>query len=349
MVEPKKKKIDAKQFVQDIDAGMQESALMAAYGLSQNELKRAMQKLEDRGLLKHPQPAAPRPEPHVPRSEPVQRRPKQAATKQEVFECPSCGGVHSERFDECPHCGIVLSKFYGRGPSPDPRTFPDEDRLPSSPVRISPSVKENNHILTFVGIGVIVVFLVCGGLYYRSMKQAEIQSMIHNVESVLNQSNGPTVPNYAQLGRIFGDATGAMAAVLESRKTPYSEKMHELYQKMVYLGELQQRMQWRGPGSVKGLAAYQNAASGARAYGGVVNKELDSLSQTLDAERGALAGASEGGGMAGEAEAQQVLPGARVPSGPSAAERDQTVAQFDKAQDELRSLCTEVLNILATQ
>jgi hypothetical protein len=349
VVEPKKKKIDAKQFAQDIAAGMHDSALMAAYGLSQNELKRAMQKLEERGLLKHPQPLEPRPEPQRPRPAPIERRPKQAAPKQEVFECPSCGGVHSERFDECPHCGIVLSKFYGQGPSSGPQTFPDEDRLPSSPVRITPSVKENNHILTFVGIGVIIVFLVCGGLYYRSMKKAEIQSMIHNVESVLNQSNGPTVPNYTKLAKIFGDATGSMAAVLESRKAPYTEKMHELYQKMVYLGDLQQRMQWRGPGSVKGLAAYRNAAQGARAYGGAVNKELDSLAQTLDTERRALAGASDGGGMAGEAEAQQVLPRAQVPSRPSSAENDQTVAQFDKAQDELRSLCTEVLSILAAQ
>lgn len=345
MVEPKKKKIDAKQFVRDIEAGMHESALMAAYSLSPGELKRAIQKLEDRGLLKHPGTAEPQPQPAGPRPKPAP-----PAVKQKVYECPSCGGVHTEPFDECPHCGIVVSKFLGHGPAaPGPHAFPDESRVSSSSMRISSSVKENNHLLTFVGIGVVVVFLVCGGLYYRSMKQAEIQSMIQNVQSVLDQSNAATVPNYSQLAKIFGDATGAMAVVMESRKTPYSEKMHELYQKMVYLGELQQRAQWRGSGSVKGIAAYRNAAMGAKAYGRQVQGELDNLAQDLNKERGALAGASEGGGMTGEAEAQQMRPGAPVSSSPSAPAQDQTVAQFQKAQDELRSLCSEVLNILAAQ
>ncbi len=89
--------------------------------------------------------------------------------------------------------------------------------------------------------------------------------------------------------------------VLESRRTPYNEKMHELYQKLVYLGDLQRRMQWKGSGSVKNMGAYRHAMDVAGSNQKLVGRELDSLAQTLDAERSALTGASEGGQTSGHA------------------------------------------------
>ena len=333
MVAQKKKKIDAKQFAHDIEEGMHESALMAAYGLSPSELKRAMKKLEDRGLLKHPKPAKPAPNPVMP--------------KQEVFECPACGGIQEGSFDECPHCGIVVSKFLGQGHSAAGPPLRNEPRIPSPLVDVTP-VKERRHVGTIVGIGVIVLIVVCGFLVHRSMKRAEIQSLKHNVQAVLDASNAVNVPNYSYQAKIFGDATGAMAAVMESRRTPYSEKMHELYQKMVYLGELQKRAEWRGPGSVKGMAAYRNASRGAAAYDGVVRNELESLGESLDERRGALSGASDGPEAGEQAQTLPVVPGAPVAPAPEP-EEDSTAAQFAQAQDDLRSLCAQVLNILAVQ
>jgi hypothetical protein len=336
VVEPRKKKIDAKQFAQDIEAGMHESALMAAYGLSPNELQRAMQKLEIRGLLKHPQTV-----------DPV---PARTAPESRTFECPSCGATHREPFDECPHCGIVLSKFSGQAQRMGEQHRTDDLRSVSSGVQISSTVKERNHLVAIAGIGVVAVILVCGYLYYRAMKQAEIRSMAQNVQAVLDASNGETPPNYGYLAKNFGAATGAMAAVMESRKTPYSAQMHELYQKMVYLGELQRRMQQQRSSSAKGTAAYQNAIRRAGDYDDAVRNELEGLGETLDSRRGALDDASRGGGAAGEIEAPPVVPGSRArPTPPGAREGDDTSAQFEKAQDELRSLCAQVLNILAVQ
>jgi hypothetical protein len=325
-----KKRIDAKQFVSDVEAGMHPTALMATYGLSPSELQKAFKKLEERGLLKPPKKAEPPP----------------VSRTQRTFECPSCGAAHAEPFDECPSCGVVVSKIRERVPAAGRSPREEESRgAASREHRTVPTVAKTG-IVKIVGIAVIVVVLVAAFLVYRGIKRSELLSLTTNVQAVLDASNAPTVPNYSRLAQIFGDATGAMAVVLESRRTPYNEKMHELYQKLVYLGDLQRSMQWKGSGSVKNTGAYRHAMDVAGSNQKLVGRELDSLAHTLDAERSALAGASEEGERSGRAP-QHVTPGSPSGSGPETG-NDSTAAQFEKAQDEMRSLCAQVLQILAT-
>ncbi len=202
-------------------------------------------------------------------------------------------------------------------------------------------------IFKIAGIAALCAVLVVAFFVYRGIKRSEIEALTKNVQAVLDASNAQTVPNYSRLAEIFGDATGAMAAVLESRRTPYNEKMHELYQKLVYLGKLQTRMEWKGSGSVRNMGAYRHAMDVAGSNQKLVGRELDSLAQTLDARRGALAGASDGGQTRADA-GQHMTPGARAGS-VAGTGTDSAEAQFEKAQDELRSLCNQVLQMLATR
>jgi len=331
-----KKKIDAKQFVRDVEAGMHATSLMAAYGLSPSELQKVFKKLEEKGMLKP--------------SKPVDKTPAQAPRNQKTFACPSCGASHSEPFDECPNCGLVLSKI--REPALDAGEYPLRDGREGVSSRGRPPVltAKKTNVVKYVGIAAIILILVGAFMVHRWLKNAELRSLAGNVQAVLDASNAPNEPNYSRLGQIFGDATGAMAVVLESRRTPYSEKMHELYQKMVYLGELQTRMKWQGSGATKGTNALHRSIDAAGGNSRVVASELDTLTQGLSGGRRALADASAGPetDKEGPSASPGVIP--RNPAAPAGGDRDDsTGAQFDKAQDELRSLCVQVLQILATR
>ncbi len=175
MATDKKKRIDAKQFVRDVEAGMHPTALMATYGLSPSELQKVFKKLEEKGLLKPPKPVQP---PLAP-----------VSLTQRTFECPSCGAFQPDPFDECPNCGVVLSKIREQPPAAGlypPGEYPHEaaSRVPQS----VPAVV-NTSILKIVGIAAVVVVLVVGYVVYHRMKRSEILSSAKNVQAVLDASN----------------------------------------------------------------------------------------------------------------------------------------------------------------
>jgi hypothetical protein len=326
-----KKKIDVKQFLRDVETGMHDTSLMAKYALSPGELQRVLKRLEEKGLLKQPPPSLSSPAP--------------AAAQQPRFECPSCGAVHTQPFDECPNCGIVVSKLRDQGASSEP--YRERDGKPQSTAYAYPSspVFEVKYFFKIVGVVVVVAVVVGGFLTYRWIKAFQNQALAKNVQAVLTASNAAAKPNYRRLAQIFGDATGAMAAVMESRKTPLNEKMHELYQKLFYLGELQTKLSFRQPGVPSGAGAYPRAIGAAEQSKRTLGNELDSVREGLTSEQRSLNSAGDE-----ESPASSSNP----PIGSSAMHKskegnDTTAAHFARAEEELRSLCEQVLQMLAVR
>ena len=122
MDEKQKKKINARKFVQDFNAGKNDDELMAEYGLTRTGLDRLLSKLVDRGLMQasdlYDRPAGPASKAPAsePALEPVATRDRTVAHSHDSgdrdeaeFElCPQCGAEVSKKALTCPECGHVL-------------------------------------------------------------------------------------------------------------------------------------------------------------------------------------------------------------------------------------------------
>lgn len=104
-----KKKINVKEVLADVKAGMHDNALMNKYDLSPGQLKSLMSKLQQAGLWEPPEP-----EPDQVSSSGLTTTPYEA-----MFTCPACGLNATGEHTECPRCGVVLSK-YEPPPAPEP-------------------------------------------------------------------------------------------------------------------------------------------------------------------------------------------------------------------------------------
>lgn len=107
-----KRKISARQVVQDIRAGMDDSRLRQKYGLTDQGLNKLHERLLEKGLLSRSEIVAQRSGPEsASRRRPVPRPQRPAVPKPiDPWTCPLCGADFSERFEECPKCGAVAAK-----------------------------------------------------------------------------------------------------------------------------------------------------------------------------------------------------------------------------------------------
>ncbi len=134
-----KKKINAKEVLNDIKAGMRDNALMGKYDLSPGQLKSLMNKLEAAGLLERPEPEKPAPV-------------GEAAIDYSFFACPACGFSGGDQFDECPRCGVVVSKYEPpKNPPPTELPVPGGEKKPV--IEVWPEKTRPN----FSGVKAIVV------------------------------------------------------------------------------------------------------------------------------------------------------------------------------------------------
>ncbi len=142
-----KKKINAKEVLNDIKSGMRDNALMAKYELSPGQLKSLMNKLQTAGLLRRPEPERP----------PVA---SEAPIDYSFFSCPACGFDASEEFDECPRCGVVVSKYEPpKQPPAAEQATPGAENKPA--IEVWPEQTRRN----LRGIKIIVVLaLILAGL-----------------------------------------------------------------------------------------------------------------------------------------------------------------------------------------
>ncbi len=91
------RQISAKAILADIKAGMDDTALMKKYQLSDKGLQSIFKKLVDAGVLKQ---------------EELEKRKREPDKIVDVaWKCPACGKPQSRRYDECPNCGVIVAKF----------------------------------------------------------------------------------------------------------------------------------------------------------------------------------------------------------------------------------------------
>jgi hypothetical protein len=86
------KTINAKEILADIKTGMDNSALIEKYGLSENGLQSLFRKLLDAGALK-------------PKQAKVEKTSSDPGkTDEHVWKCSQCGEPKAKSFDECCEC-----------------------------------------------------------------------------------------------------------------------------------------------------------------------------------------------------------------------------------------------------
>jgi len=86
-------KVTHKALLQDIHAGVNDDNLRLRYGLSAEDLQKAIQTLIDAGRLTE---------------EEIEKR-RLAPTPKRT--CPACHSKISQSFKVCPYCGIVITKY----------------------------------------------------------------------------------------------------------------------------------------------------------------------------------------------------------------------------------------------
>lgn len=119
-----KRKVSAKEVLQDLRAGESNAALMTKYGITAQGLESLLNKLAQRNLIS--------PEERRRRVPPESRPP--------AWTCPACGTAHDRSYAECPHCGVIVSKFEEHRRKPAPADTPDEKPPSDLPPESSGSV-----------------------------------------------------------------------------------------------------------------------------------------------------------------------------------------------------------------
>ncbi len=92
-----KKTINAKEILADIKGGMDDSALMEKYQLSEKGLQSLFKKLVDAGVLKQ--------------REQDERPSEPEESGKYVWKCSQCGKSQPKPFDQCPECGKIGSRI----------------------------------------------------------------------------------------------------------------------------------------------------------------------------------------------------------------------------------------------
>lgn len=82
-------KITAKELIDDIRKGLDDSALIEKYKVSSQALQGFFKQLKEKGLIKQ----------------------EELEQRAQIFKCPACNWSSNKKFEECPHCGIIVAKF----------------------------------------------------------------------------------------------------------------------------------------------------------------------------------------------------------------------------------------------
>jgi hypothetical protein len=129
-----KRHVSVHEVLQDIHAGLDDTALMAKFGLSARDFEGLCAKLIETGRLTE--------------VELSELKLLWAQKQGRVWRCPACHMPQAHEFDECPQCGIIVAKYELRHPKEAlqsqedqfmevPPADPKED-LPASTVQTAP-------------------------------------------------------------------------------------------------------------------------------------------------------------------------------------------------------------------
>lgn len=82
-------KITAKELIEDIRKGLDDSALIEKYKVPPQALQGFFKQLREKGLIKQ----------------------EELEQRSQIFKCPACNWSSKKKFEECPHCGVIVAKF----------------------------------------------------------------------------------------------------------------------------------------------------------------------------------------------------------------------------------------------
>ncbi len=159
-----KRTVDAKEILEDIKAGMDSTALMEKYQLSEKGLQSLFKKLKDAGVLK-----------------PKKREPEKttSAPQEDVtsaWKCPICGNPQTTQYNQCPECSVIAARFQENiattqqlgaiepGPSPNAEEF-QSPLVPTNNISTSnlDKIKEvlrNPYGLAIVAMAALMGFVI---------------------------------------------------------------------------------------------------------------------------------------------------------------------------------------------
>ena len=92
-----KRKINAKEFLADVRAGMDDAGLKEKYGLSSRGVLQAINRLIWHGLMSP--------------DELAQRKSVATTVFLPIFKCSSCGEIAYSNLEKCPHCGSTMKNL----------------------------------------------------------------------------------------------------------------------------------------------------------------------------------------------------------------------------------------------
>jgi hypothetical protein len=171
--EVSKKKINAKEVLKDIKAGMLDNALMNKYELSPGQLKSLKKKLVDAGFLKPPEPEVVAPAAESP-------------IDYAFTTCPACGYGQAGEFDDCPRCGVVISKYEPPKQPPPPQQTPEGAPKPPNldawPEETSRSFQGLKIIVALAAVLAALVALVLIDKHRKAIRAAELATQQQKLE-----------------------------------------------------------------------------------------------------------------------------------------------------------------------
>ncbi len=171
MTDPPKRKLSAKQVVEDIRSGMDGSGLKRKYDLSDKALQSLCTKLLAAGALT---------ENEISRLMPLRDRAKEShqAPAKTLWHCPACNTPQTTEMSECPACGVIVEKFVARSER--------DDHVLSSATPVSQDTARRDRTSWMPLIISIVVFVIAGSclLLWSTHKASEISEVDVETESV---------------------------------------------------------------------------------------------------------------------------------------------------------------------
>jgi hypothetical protein len=147
LTDPGKRKLSAKQVVEDVRSGMDGTGLKRKYGLSDKALQSLCTKLLAAGALTEDEIGRLRLQRDTTKKSP--QGPAKA-----LWHCPACSTPQPTEMAECPACGVIVEKFLARSER--------DDHVLSSANRTSQDTAPANRTSWMPLIISIVVFVIAG-------------------------------------------------------------------------------------------------------------------------------------------------------------------------------------------
>jgi hypothetical protein len=138
-----KVKVDAKQIIEDIQAGLGDSELMEKHRLSVTGLQSLFTKLLDSGIIDQQM-----------LNERVHWSERTLSIK--IHECPVCFMPQFEAFDTCPQCGVILSKLPRDKKNPRSHQKPERDYWVVETGKVKCKLKSNGKSMIVEGLNEVL-------------------------------------------------------------------------------------------------------------------------------------------------------------------------------------------------